>query len=932
MKFVGAVLILVSNLAFAQENTRSTITPRSATAIETNGTTYAVIVAVDKYDTLPHLRFAVRDAELFRNFLLSPAGGSVTPANIRCYFDTAANTGSLSAGCLEWLNSRKIKKGDRIFFYLAGHGDEYKNEYFYFTYDAKIVTGRRNYKIQGNINITELKKYLLPYVTEDQAEVVFIIDACRVTATDTTGNAMAKRLARLAENDIAFANGFYSLYSTSGGALAYESPVIGGGHGYFTYYLVQGGLGDADTEAMGNNDGKITLNEFASYPKKMVPYATETQLNLKPGEGQVPEFSGQAAERKILFTIDQSYRQTIKKDDLYNALNKPGTIDQSAPIAAVTRSGAAITDPSLVKAYNNFLIALSKKELINERKPALYYFRELEKNWPGSVFTAEARLMLITELVNFSKTVIDLYLLGADTKLIESKARSNELTAGFYSQLVRASVADFTTAASHLEVAISLLGVDNAISVALMPRLWFLQARSHLDGNKNISLEQAIGLAEKALASDTSAVHIYHLLAMLESKRKNLPAAEKYFIKAMEGETIYNRSALELGFAFFKLKQLDEASVYYRMRQVDNEQYAAAYNSLALKSLEIGNDKQAERFFKKGLGIYPGAKFIKQNLTIFYQRKADAALQAGKLLEAEYYHDQAFHTMPGSAEVLINQANFYNDNRVKQYAKARDCYRACLDLEPRNILALHNFAILYYNNGLINKNKRFLDSAISLSRQVITLDNSGTFAGPAATRIMNAERASAKFQYSEAPLKNGINPALQIDTLGAPIAVAKKWLEVKQFPEAEKLLRSILRKDQNNINAMLLLSELYRETEKADSAIIYLEKAYNLNKNNIPFAIDLADAYLQNDDTKKARRLLASLVQADPYNATLVLWLGYTFEQEGSLTSAEAVYSSFYYKYPKNPEILERLYQLSLHLGNSGNAERYRRELLQVRR
>jgi predicted Zn-dependent protease len=131
---------------------------------------------------------------------------------------------------------------------------------------------------------------------------------------------------------------------------------------------------------------------------------------------------------------------------------------------------------------------------------------------------------------------------------------------------------------------------------------------------------------------------------------------------------------------------------------------------------------------------------------------------------------------------------------------------------------------------------------------------------------------------------------------------------------------------------MLLLSELYRETEKPDSAIIYLERAYNLNKNNIPLAIDLADAYLQNDDTKKARRLLASLVQADPYNATLGLWLGYTFEQEGNLTSAEAVYSSFYYKYPKNPDILERLYQLSLHLGNSGNAERYRRELLQVRR
>jgi len=82
----------------------------------------------------------------------------------------------------------------------------------------------------------------------------------------------------------------------------------------------------------------------------------------------------------------------------------------------------------------------------------------------------------------------------------------------------------------------------------LNPKLWFLKGRSYFDRPTNIRLNEAIGYAEKALSADTGAVHVYHLLAMLEKENGNNKKAEEYFVKAFEGNTQWSKAAIELGY------------------------------------------------------------------------------------------------------------------------------------------------------------------------------------------------------------------------------------------------------------------------------------------------------------------------------------------------------------------------------------------------
>src|SRR3954453_7233162 len=121
----------IFNAAFAQDSSRG-MTDNSANAKDTIRNTYAILAGVSAYKNLHPLNYADRDAVRFRNFLISPGGGSVNPANIKLYLNQDVTEGSIVTDCFVWLNEKKIGKGDRIYFFLAGHGDGYNNKYYFF--------------------------------------------------------------------------------------------------------------------------------------------------------------------------------------------------------------------------------------------------------------------------------------------------------------------------------------------------------------------------------------------------------------------------------------------------------------------------------------------------------------------------------------------------------------------------------------------------------------------------------------------------------------------------------------------------------------------------------------------------------------------------------------------------------------------------------
>lgn len=711
MRLRGFIASFFCTLFFGllAQNQKSTIINATPNKTQVIGNTYAIIVGVSEYRKIQSLQYASKDAETFKRLLNTV--GNVPNDHIRMYLDSNTSKAAITDETLLWLSKRKIKKGDRIFFYLSGHGDAYRNTQFFFTHEADLVTGPEHYNADGNVNLKTLKNRLISeYVEEYGAEVFFIVDACRTT--DATSDSLKNMYHRF---NIASSSeklpGFVTIYATKDGSVAYESPKFGGGHGLFTYFFIRGSMGEADMEP---KDGTVTLEEISRY---VVNSVKGKSGEIFPTEQQ-PIFNRiDDDDKEILFTIDPIVASNANKDySLQASIEK--ILEAYAIRKTVTRTFTGKSDSLLFDTYKKFAKSIKSKQLLGSNS-ALMYYNALKKFWSNDVITEEAELMLITELINYSQTYVHLYLLGLDMNYIQTKANSKDPNALFYQDLSLISSSNFVLAAQYLETAIEIMGKTSNSAKPLYPKLWFLQARSYFDNPEETSLNTAIQLAEKALIIDTGAVHINHLLAMLELKRNNLAKAEFYFKKAIAGQSEYSKQGIQIGYEFFKLKRFQEASVYYRLHNVSDKQFAIAYNILALTSIQNGDIESGKRFLTLALSKDSSAEYLKNNVSVFYHFLARDASNNGQLIDAEEFYSIAAQNAPKNLfdSIMLNFGSFYFE-KLKSFERAKNCYEKVLAISPNNIKALNDYAILYYMEGRNSRNVSYLDTAISISQKV----------------------------------------------------------------------------------------------------------------------------------------------------------------------------------------------------------------------
>jgi tetratricopeptide (TPR) repeat protein len=873
--------------------------------------TYAIIVGISAYDKYTPLKYADDDASLFEGFLRSEGGGKVPAANIKTYLNKQVTTGAVTAECFQWLNSKKPGKGDRIYFFLAGHGDAYRDKYFFFTCDADSTTGPRNYRIQGNIPIGDLRESLEDY-TESGAEVFFIVDACRYS--DESDKARAERFSRITTEKFR-TPGFYTMYSTQNGQVAYESSALGNGHGLFSYFLVQALLGKADAEPMvGDNNGLISLNELGTWVKLMVQKKAK-ELNLL----QLPQYCCSEDDLKELFVVNKEFLHKYEKDEAkLNALfasintgelNKTGNADRAGKAAPA----------ALIKLFNSCVSSIKEGKLLDGENSAWSSLQQMQQQYANEELTLDARLTLTTQLINFTKAAIYLYLTGNDMDYVaENKFGEAEM----YQLYKRVSKVSFARSAEHLEKAIELLGDSKTIIQQLEPKLWFLKARSYFDIRPAVSLNDAIVFAQKALAADTNSVHLYHLLAMLEmQKDRNSSKAEEYFVKAFNGETEWSKAGIEIGYRYYKLRMFDDASLYYRLGNMTNEHYAVAYNNLALAYKDRGNWNDAEKFFTLALEKKPGDKIIRNNTGILYHRLAMQKQSEKKYLEAEYYFNMGIKVKP-APELYNNLGNLYSD--LEQYAAARNIYLAGIAFDNKFPQLYTNLATLYYNS-------QFYDSAIYYSKQCMQV------AAVNSALYINAENRIKKSEYylgrikpkASALMNNGANPFI-IDTAGNKIEIARKMLAIHQYNRAEKyLLQAINEKPQDGI-ALFELARFYVDQNKFKEAEPYLTRASQALDKDCNTQLLLAKLFVGLNKADEAVAIATKCYQQNNFHIDAALVLGEAYEKLKDMAKAESTYLGFYYRSRTNRQIVQKLYEFYLFSGNAFKAEEFRKELVRI--
>ena len=69
--------------------------------------TFAIIMGVSKYKYVRPLIYADKDAEMFRDYLKSPGGGSIKDDNIFCLLNDQANNSNFWGKGFQWLKAKQ---------------------------------------------------------------------------------------------------------------------------------------------------------------------------------------------------------------------------------------------------------------------------------------------------------------------------------------------------------------------------------------------------------------------------------------------------------------------------------------------------------------------------------------------------------------------------------------------------------------------------------------------------------------------------------------------------------------------------------------------------------------------------------------------------------------------------------------------------------
>ena len=274
----GSPIFLSRSLdLFTPDDLEESAVELASRRIESGGERWAVVVGISSYqDTaIPGLRFAHRDAEALQELLLSDVAGmdGYGPDNVILLTNEEATFRNIRTALRGFLTS--ATEQDQVMFYFAGHGvrDPARPEDYYFlTHDTEL----------DNLAGTALPMSDLEQALQglEYRDLLLIADAChsgdmttQVAFRDAFGyndinDVFRERFQESRGGEVVFTAG-------EGRDLSQEGERWGGGHGVFTYHLLEGMRGAADT----SGDGIVYLGELMEYVRDQVRRDTRNAQN-----------------------------------------------------------------------------------------------------------------------------------------------------------------------------------------------------------------------------------------------------------------------------------------------------------------------------------------------------------------------------------------------------------------------------------------------------------------------------------------------------------------------------------------------------------------------------------------------------------------------------------------------------------------------------
>jgi hypothetical protein len=252
---------------------------------------WAVIIGIDNYQKNRHLKYAVSDARAFYDHLIQ--NNRIPRENVTLMVDEEATFARLRSTLGTHLKN-KAGKEDMVIIYFAGHGACEKDAM------SPDGDGLEKYILPCDADPKDLYGSALPmsevsriFNRISSERLIFIADACYSGASGGRTIRLTGIRSNLSDaflNRIASGKGRVILTASGPNEISAEDDKFG--HGIFTYFLLEGLRGKADTD----EDGIITVDEVYRYVSREVPRATD--------QGQHPVKKGIVEGQLILSVID----------------------------------------------------------------------------------------------------------------------------------------------------------------------------------------------------------------------------------------------------------------------------------------------------------------------------------------------------------------------------------------------------------------------------------------------------------------------------------------------------------------------------------------------------------------------------------------------------------------------------------------------------
>ena len=564
------------------------------------GTVRAVVVGVSKYqnERIPSLLFAHADAAAFAAYLQSPAGGALPDPQVKLLVNEQATQGNMAAA-LTWL-LEESEEGDLAIIYFSGHGDmenqTIMNYGFLLTYDAPVST----YMAGGAFPINYLQSIVQTLSSRKNTRVILVADACH--AGQLAGSAMGGIQATAKALAAPFADEA-KLLSCQSHEFSIEGSEWGGGHGVFTYYLLDGLSGLADA----NGDLTVSLLEIERFLEDQVPAATAHK--------QMPQvFSNNKG--MALAKVDPPTLAALKNQ---RATGQAAL--QTGALASRSVPPAGGQDSLTMALYRRYKASLQRKQLLYPEEDAAYTLYLTIRDRPAMApYRQEMRRELAAALQDEAQQAINDYLAASPLEL-RRRWSFDQRYAHFPDYLGKAA---------------EILGDEHFMHTELKAKeLYFTGLNLRLKGEQESQAalyEQAVGLQQQVLQLDSAAAYAYNELGLLARRGGDFAGSIEYFQKALAFSPTWVLAEANLCGSYIDLDQIQPARQSCLRALQQDSTFALAHHNLGVVLLDQSLRQEAIAAFQKALQYDPEyfMAYSKLGEAFYFDQAPEQAIEAWK--------------------------------------------------------------------------------------------------------------------------------------------------------------------------------------------------------------------------------------------------------------------------------------------------------------